>query len=105
MPRIKHVVLMKIRADATQDQIDDLFDGLRGLYEKLPGVLDFSGGPNNSAEGFTRGFTHGFVMTFADAAAREVYLPDPDHEVVKAKAVGLLDGGLDGVMVLDWEEA
>jgi len=49
-----------------------------------------------------KGFTHGFCMTFADAAARDVYLPHPEHERVKALVLQVLDGGLDGVVAFDY---
>jgi len=42
-------------------------------------------GPNISPEGLGDGFTHAFLMTFADAAARDAYLPHPLHEAFKDK--------------------
>ena len=47
--------------------------------------------------------THGFCMTFPDAAARDAYLPHPEHEKVKAVVLEVLDGGLDGVVAFDYE--
>ena len=34
---------------------------------------------NNSPEGKNLGFTHVYMLTFEDAAARDAYLPHPDH--------------------------
>jgi len=83
------------------EQID--FDrNLDGLREKIPGLLDFSGGPYSSPEGLNQGFTHGFIMTFADEASRDAYLPHPDHEVVKQQILAHLDGGLEAVAAFDW---
>lgn len=100
---ITHAVLLRIRADVPQRQIDTVFDELRGLGNKIPGILSFEGGPYSSDEGLNKGFTHGFVMTFPDAAARDAYLPHPDHEVVKGLVLEVLEGGLDGVVAFDFE--
>jgi hypothetical protein len=99
---ITHVVLLKIRSEVPQKQIDSIFAALAGLKSKIPGLLSFSGGPYSSPEGLHKGFTHGFVMTFTDAKARDIYLPHPDHEVVKAMVLPVLQGGLDGVVAFDY---
>jgi hypothetical protein len=99
---ITHVVLLKIRRDVPQAQIAAVFGALAGLRTKIPGLLSFSGGAYTSPEGMHKGFTHGFVMTFTDAAARDAYLPHPDHEVVKAMVLKVLDGGVDGVVAFDY---
>jgi len=104
MSTIKHVVLLRFKPEISQSKIDEIFAALAGLKDKIPGLLDFSGGPYSSDEGLNKGFTHGFVMTFADAASRDVYLPHPDHEVVKNIIFPELDGGLDGVVAFDWQE-
>lgn len=100
---IHHLVLLRLRRDATKAQIDDVFAQLAGLQKKIPGILSFSGGPYASPEGLNKGFTHGFAMTFTDAAARDAYLPHPEHEVVKKAVFALLDGGMDGVVAFDFE--
>ena len=100
---ITHMVLFKIRADVPQAQIDAVFAELAGLTSKIPDILSFAGGPYSSKEGLNKGFTHGFVMTFPDAGARDVYLPHPEHEVVKGHVLEVLDGGLDGVVAFDFE--
>ncbi len=99
---ITHVVLLKIRKDVSKDQVAKVFEALAALQKKIPGILSFSGGAYTSPEGLNRGFTHGFVMTFKDAASRDVYLPHPDHEVVKAIVLKVLDGGIDGVVAFDY---
>ena len=45
----------------------------------------------------------GFTVDFADAAARDAYLPHPDHQLVGKMVVAALDGGLEGLAVVDWE--
>jgi hypothetical protein len=81
-----------------------LFGELAALTRSIPGLLDCFAGANSSAEGLAKGFTHGFVMTFRDAASRDAYLPHPEHEKVKQKLLALIDGGAAGVVVLDWDD-
>jgi hypothetical protein len=99
---IRHIVLMKCKPEATQEQIDEMFAVLGGLQDSIPGILAFEGGANNSPEGIARGYTHGFTMDFADEQVREEYLPHPEHEKAKKKmGVVLLDSD-DRVLVLDF---
>jgi hypothetical protein len=104
MPRVKHVVLLRFKHDMPADAMAQLFASLDNLRHKIPGLLDVSTGINSSPEGLAKGFTHGFVMTFADEASRDAYLPHPAHEVVKGQLLRWIDGGADGVIVLDWVE-
>jgi len=99
---ITHVVLLRIKKSAARAEIDRVFAELAGLREKIRGLLSFSGGAYSSPEGLDKGFTHGFVMTFSDVAARDAYLPHPEHEKVKKIVFDLLDGGLDGVVAFDY---
>ena len=99
---ITHMVLLRIRKDVPKRQVDDVFAALAGLRAKIPGILSFSGGAYSSPEGLQRSFTHAFCMTFADARARDRYLPHPEHEKVKEQVLGVLDGGLDGVIAFDY---
>ncbi|GMV98463.1 MAG: Dabb family protein [Phycisphaerae bacterium] len=104
MGRIKHAVVFKLKAGTSAEQAREIMAALAGLKGKIPGLLDFSGGPYSSPEGLNQGFTHGFVMTFADAASRDGYLPHPEHEKVKQLIFPRLEGGLAGVIAFDWEE-
>ncbi len=105
MPRIKHVVLLKFKSDVSRETFDGLVADFHNIKAQLPGMLDFSIGPNVSKEGVDKGFTHGFVMTFANDEALQTYLPHPDHVAVKEKIIASLDGGIDGAMIMDWEES
>lgn len=100
---IYHMVLFKIRKGVPKKEIDQVFEELAGLKSKIPGLLSFAGGPYSSPEGMNKGWTHGFCMTFTDAKSRDVYLPHPQHEIVKAKVLKILEGGLDGVTAFDFE--
>jgi hypothetical protein len=99
MPQIKHMVILKFKPEVSQATIDDLFEQLAGLQSKIDGILDFSGGAYSSHEGLNGGYTHGFCMTFSSAAARDAYLPHPDHEIVKGNIIP----NIDGVIAFDYE--
>jgi hypothetical protein len=83
MPRVKHVVLLKFKDGTEPAQIDTFYDHLRALKDVIPGIEGFIGGPYTSHEGLNQGYTHGFIVTFKSAAARNGYLPHPEHEKVK----------------------
>ena len=77
---VRHVVVFKYRPEATEAQISEVTSAFRALREKIPGVLAFEHGVNNSPEGKNLGFTHAYTLTFEDAAARDAYLPHPEHQ-------------------------
>lgn len=81
-----------------------MFAELRALRQRVDGILSFSGGADRSAEGLTRGYTHGFSMTFRDGAARDAYLPHPEHQRVVERLLPLLEGGIDGVLTFDFSD-
>ncbi|MBI3414687.1 MAG: Dabb family protein [Verrucomicrobia bacterium] len=99
MSAVKHIALIKFKPETTSEQIDQIFNDLLDLSETVPDVLDYVAGANNSPESLNQGFTHGFVMTFKDAAARDAYLPHPEHERFKAAALPFVES----VIVLDFE--
>ncbi len=79
---ILHVVLLRPRPGIASAAIDDLNAAVAGLRDKIAGIRSVSWGDNVSPEGLGRGYRHGFVVTFEDAAARDAYLPHPDHLAV-----------------------
>ena len=99
MAKVKHIALIKFKEGTSEEQIQTLFDQILDLSETIEGIEDYVSGPNNSPEGKGHGFTHGFVMTFTDAAARDAYLPHPEHEKVKAAIIPLAAE----VLVFDFE--
>jgi hypothetical protein len=99
MAKVKHIALIKFKESTTPEQIDQVFEQIMDLTETIPGIEDYVAGPNNSPEGLNQGYTHGFVMTFQDAAARDAYLPHPEHERVKKEVLPYVES----VAVLDFE--
>ena len=97
---VRHVVVFRFKPDASAEKIRQVTDALVALKDKIPGILAMEHGVNNSPEKLNQGFTHVFQVTFANAAARDAYLPHPAH-----KAFGTLLGSLgilDGVFVVDY---
>ena len=90
MAQVKHYGMFQFKPDISAGQIETCFRELTGMVGKIPGLLDVHHGPYDSAEGLNDGFTHGFIMTFASPAARDAYLPHPEHERVKAIVVPCL---------------
>src|SRR5215212_1640437 len=80
---VQHIALLQFKSGSGNLVIQTVIDELRRLTQVIPGIVDFSIGTNNSPEGLAGGLTHGFVMTFRDAAARDAYLPHPEHEKFK----------------------
>ncbi|MFZ4383142.1 MAG: Dabb family protein [Sandarakinorhabdus sp.] len=96
---IRHVVLCRFRKDA---DVAAIFAAIESLKQKIPGILAVTCGTDCSPEGLQKGFTHGFTVDFVNAAARDAYLPHPDHQGVGKMVVDALDGGLEGLVVIDW---
>ena len=99
MPKVKHVALLKFKEGTSPEQIDEVFNQLLDVSENVPGIDDYVAGPNNSPEGLSDGFTHGFVMTFHDAAARDGYLSNPDHVRFTSAALPVIEK----IVVFDFE--
>jgi len=99
MAKVKHIALVKFKESSAQTQIDELFASLLDLSENVDGLEDYVEGLNSSPEGLNKGYTHGFVMTFHDAAARDAYLVHPEHEKVKCNFLPLIED----IVVFDFE--
>ena len=100
---IRHVVLFKLAKGVNAAAVAKVFSALKDLQYKIPGIISISTGHDNSPEGIQRGHTHGFTVDFVDAAARDAYLPHPAHRQVGAMIVGITEGGVAGICVVDWE--
>ncbi len=77
---VKHIVIFKYKSTATSAQIEEVTKAFRDLKNKIPGIVSFEAGVNNSPEKLNKGFTHVYLLTFKDAASRDAYLPHPDHK-------------------------
>jgi hypothetical protein len=96
--KVRHVVLLKFKAEATPQQVKAVEEGFRALPSKIPGVRYFEWGTDISPEKLSEGYTHCFLVTFDTANARDAYLPHPAHKAF----VEVLKPILDKVLVVDY---
>jgi len=100
---IRHCVLVRFRDDVPATERAAIHTDLEALRPVTDGMGKVHFSANVSPEPFARGFSHGFVIDFRDAAARDAYLVHEDHQRAGARLVAALEGGTDGLMVFDLE--
>ncbi len=100
---IRHIVLARFRPDVAAEEIAAIAAGLEALVGRLDGLLAVHGGPDVNFEGLDRGYRHGFILDFADQAARLRYHHAPEHAPISAQLVAAAAGGVDGLLVVDFE--
>jgi hypothetical protein len=97
---VRHLVIFKFQPGTTPSQVDQLTQEFRSLKDRIPGILDFEYGTNNSPEGLNQDFTHIYMLTFESQEARDTYLPHPEHQKFGEFAGSL--GIIAGVFVVDY---
>ncbi len=97
---VRHIVVFKYTSDASAADIDKVTRAFAELEHKIPGIESFEHGVNNSPEALNKGFTHIYQLTFTDEAARDTYLPHPEHKKFGELLAEL--GILDDVFVVDY---
>ena len=101
---IRHCVFIRYQAGTPASVKAGINAEIAALKGRLPGLLAVHAGSNVSPEtGMDKGFSEGFIVDFADAAARDLYLEDPEHRQTGAKIVAHAEGGLAGILVYDIE--
>jgi hypothetical protein len=95
---IRHLVLLRFTDDTPAAERAGIEAAFAALPPQIDGIIGFEWGTNVSPEGLAKGFTHAFTVTFADAAARDAYLPHPAHMAFVAR----LKRWLADVLVLDY---
>ena len=96
--RLRHVVLFKFKDTSTPEDVARIVAGFQALPGKIKEIAAFEWGTDVSPEGKAQGFTHCFLVTFATAADRDVYLPHPAHK----EFVALVGPHVDKVCVVDY---
>ncbi|MEM9000213.1 MAG: Dabb family protein [Bacteroidota bacterium] len=95
---LRHVVLFKFKKGTPEKKLVEIEMAFSALPSKIPEIMSYEWGLNNSQEGHDKGFTHCFFLTFKNEEARNTYLPHPDH-----KAFGeLITPHLEDVFVVDY---
>ena len=79
---LKHVVFFKFKPETTEDQIDQLIDGLAALPAVVGEIREFVFGRDVVKS--ERSYDFGLVSLFDDLAAMQRYQVHPDHQLVVA---------------------
>lgn len=95
---VVHMVLFQFKADASAEQIAGLLNSIRGIGKVIPGIVAVTGGQNFSER--SKGYTHGVVMTFANAAALKNFYVHPEHQRLIREQIKPL---LADMIVVDYE--
>lgn len=95
---IRHILLIAFKPGTQPAQIDTVRNAFLAIPHQVSGVTVVEWGENDSPEGRADGFTHSVLMTFADEAARQRYLPHPDHDALKT----IFRPVLERIIVLDY---
>lgn len=96
---IRHVLLIKFKESAEAAEVEKLRALFEAMPEKVEGVVSVEWGLNDSPENKNQGYTHAVLMTFADEAGRQNYLPHPEHEALKLVFSPLLED----IVVFDYQ--
>lgn len=96
--KVRHVVCFQYKEGTPAKKIAEINRAFAALKRKIPGIVAFEMGENNSPEGLNKGFTHCYIVTFENDEARKVYLPHPEHQAF----VALLKPHLEDVFVIDF---
>ena len=95
---LRHVVLFKFKENTSKADIAKVEAAFSALPSKIPQIVGYEWGLNNSPEGLNKGFTHCFFLTFHSEEDRAIYLPHPDHKAFGA----VLTPHLEDVTVIDY---
>lgn len=95
---LRHVVLFKFKENTSKEDIAKVEEAFAALPSKIPQIVGYEWGINNSPEGLNKGLTHCFFLTFNSEEDRAIYLPHPDHKAFGA----ILTPHLEDVTVVDY---
>jgi hypothetical protein len=100
---IRHCVFIRFKPEIDAVERGRILAMIAALKPRIPGFLQAHIGSNVSPEGMDKGFSDGFVIDFADAAARDAYLVDSEHTKAGAAIGAAAVGGAEGILVYDIE--
>lgn len=95
---LRHLVLLRFKPEAPAAGIAAIEAAFCALKGAIDTVKALEWGIDASPEGLSKGFTHGFLLSFDDEAGRDAYLPHPIHLAFVEQLKPLLDD----VLVIDY---
>lgn len=93
---IQHIVWIKNRGSAGEEQMRALLDRIKALQKSIPGVISISAGRNFTDR--ANGYSHGAIITLIDRQALQNYIEHPRHTEVATQLAASCD-----ILVLDYE--
>ncbi len=93
---IQHIVMMTLAENADAEELASVMEGLAAL--ELPGFVGFEHGPNLDFEKLSQSYPYGFICSFEDSEALQIYADDPRHKALGSRLIALCT---DGVFVAD----
>ena len=96
--KLKHLVCVRFKDQATEEQICRVESAFARLCEKIDSIAGFESGRNVSVENKDKGFSHIWVLTFESENGRDAYLTHPEHKAFSR----LLAAVREDVLVLDY---
>ena len=76
---LRHLVFFQFKEDVTEERKNNAIQIFLDLEDQIPEIKKIEGGANISDKALNKGFTHCFILTFDSEAARDIYLPHPEH--------------------------
>jgi hypothetical protein len=61
---LRHVVIFKFNDSSSPADVENVAKTFAALHGKVPQIVDFEWGINNSPEHYNQGFTHCFILSF-----------------------------------------
>ena len=99
---LRHVVLFGFKKTVTPEQTQEIECAFAALPAQIDVIRDFEWGTNVSVENLSAGYSHCFLVSFANEADRDTYLPHPAHQTF----VALVGPSVTQVLVFDyWSQA
>ena len=84
---LEHIVLARLKPDATPEQVRAAGAKLSEMVGRVPGVIEVVAGRNVSPEGKHQGYDYVLLVRMKDEAARDAYLEDEFHRHVAMEYV------------------
>ncbi|MGE0082906.1 MAG: Dabb family protein [Desulfococcaceae bacterium] len=94
---IRHIVMMKFRADVSEEKIAEVEEGLGSLPDLIPEIESYEFGRDIAR--LDRSHDFALVAAFADMEALQKYMMQPDHR----KVSGLIREICEDIRVVDYE--
>ena len=95
---IEHLVLLKMKPDASADEAENMIRGLKSLAARIPEIRELTCGRNTCDR--SQGFTHGLLVRLKSAADLDAYIAHAEHRRVVEEC---LHPVVDDVIVVDYE--